>query len=62
MFRDCYFEYAGQYSGDYNLVMMYVENSYDKFDSGGQYEVATDVLPASEAWAHRQTAYLPLSF
>lgn len=47
MFRDCYFEYAGQYSGDYNLVMMYVENSYDKFDSGGQYEVATDVLPAS---------------
>lgn len=47
MFRDCYFEYAGVYSGDYNLTMTYVENSYDKFDSGGTYEPVTDVLPNS---------------
>ena len=47
MFRDCYFTYAGQYSGDFNLVMSYVENSYEKFPSGGDYEVATDTLPAT---------------
>lgn len=47
MFRDCYFTYAGQYSGDYELVMSYVENSYEKFPSGGDYEVSTDTLPAT---------------
>jgi hypothetical protein len=47
MFRDCYFEYAGVYSGDYNLVMEYVENSYDSFDSGGKYEATTSTLPAT---------------
>ena len=47
MFRDCYFTYAGQYSGDYELVMSYVENSYEKFPSGGDYEAATDTLPAT---------------
>ena len=47
MFRDCYFEYAEKYSGDYNLVMTYIEDSYDKFDSGDKYEVSTDTLPAT---------------
>lgn len=47
MFRGCYFEYAGRYSGDYNLITAYVENSYDKFDSGGSYEAVTDTIPHS---------------
>lgn len=45
MFRDCCFEYAGVYSGKYNLTMMYIENSYKKFDSGGKYELISDTLP-----------------
>lgn len=47
MFRDCCFTYAGQYSGDYELVMSYVENSYEKFPTGGAYEISTDTLPAT---------------
>ena len=47
MFRGCFFEYAGIYSGDYNLTMMYVENSYDKFVTGGAYEPITENLPNS---------------
>ena len=47
MFRGCFFEYAGVYSGDYNLTMMYVENSYDKFVTGGAYEPITENLPNS---------------
>ena len=47
MFRGCFFEYAGIYSGDYNLTMMYVENSYDKFVTGGAYEPITESLPNS---------------
>lgn len=42
MFRDCYFEYAGRYSGDYNLIMSYVNDTNDSFDSGGKYEPKTD--------------------
>ena len=42
MFRGCFFEYAGIYSGDYNLTMMYLENSSDKFDTGGAYEPITE--------------------
>ena len=38
MFRGSCFEYAGTYSGDYNLTIMYVENSYNKFDTGGSYK------------------------
>ena len=47
MFRGCFFEYAGIYSGDYNLTMMYLENSSDKFDTGGTYEPIMDSLPNS---------------
>lgn len=47
MFRGCFFEYAGIYSGDYNLTMMYLENSSDKFDTGGAYEPITENLPNS---------------
>lgn len=47
MFRGCCFEYAGVYSGDYNLALMYVDNSYNTFDSGGKYEPSTDTLPSS---------------
>lgn len=47
MFRGCFFEYAGIYSGDYNLTMMYLENSSDKFDTGGVYEPITENLPNS---------------
>lgn len=47
MFRGCYFEYAGVYSGDYNLALMYVDNSYNVFDSGGKYEPSIDTLPYS---------------
>lgn len=42
MFRECYFEYAGRYSGDYNLIMSYVNDTNDSFDSGGKYEPKTD--------------------
>ena len=42
MFRECYFEYAGRYSGDYNLIMTYVNDTNDEFDSGGKYELKTD--------------------
>ena len=42
MFRECYFEYAGRYSGDYNLIMSYVNDTNDEFDSGGKYEPKTD--------------------
>lgn len=45
MFRGCYFEYAGRYSGDYNLITAYVQDSYDEFSSGGSYEPVTDTLP-----------------
>lgn len=47
MFRDCYFEYAGVYSGDYNLVLIYADNSYEEFDTGGAYEASVDTLPMS---------------
>lgn len=45
MFRGSCFEYAGTYSGDYNLTIMYVENSYNKFDTGGSYKPVTDTIP-----------------
>lgn len=37
MFRDCYFEYKGIYSGDYNLKLFYIDDSYNKRNSGGEY-------------------------
>lgn len=48
LFRDCCFEYAGKYSGDFNLVMEFIENNYDKFDSGGKYDIISDALPMSK--------------
>lgn len=45
MLNGCFFEYAGQYSGVYNLRIVYIENSYDKLDSGGSYEPVVDTLP-----------------
>ena len=47
MFRNCFFKYAGRYSGDYNLRMVYIKNSYDKFDTGGSYEPTIENLPNS---------------
>lgn len=47
MFRDCYFEYAGISSQPYGLIMCYVENSNENFDSGGKFELKTDTLPRS---------------
>ena len=47
MFRDCYFEYAGISSQPYGLMMCYIENSNDNFDSGGKFELKTDTLPRS---------------
>lgn len=45
MFRGCYFEYAGVFSGDYNLVTAYLDNNYTEFDSGGVYKPNTEALP-----------------
>lgn len=47
MFRDCYFEYAGISSQPYGLIMCYVGNSNEDFDSGGKFELKTDTLPRS---------------
>lgn len=45
MFRDCYFEYAGVYSGDYNLVIEYISDDYEELSSGGSYSSIVDILP-----------------
>jgi len=47
MFRECYFEYAGISSEPYNLILCYVSNSNEDFDSGGKFELKTDTLPRS---------------
>lgn len=47
MFRGCYFEYAGKSSNDYNLQLYYYNRSEDMLDTGGKYELKTDVLPKS---------------
>lgn len=47
MFRECFFEYAGQSSRPYNLMLAYVGNAIDSFDSGGGFDLKTDVLPRS---------------
>lgn len=44
MFNSCYFDYAGCYSGKYNLIIAYV-NRYESFVAGASYEPITDVLP-----------------
>lgn len=45
MFNSCYFEYAGVYSGKYNLIICYV-NRNESFVAGGAYEPITDLLPS----------------
>ena len=47
MFRECYFEYAGISSQSYNLILGYLSNSNEDFDSGGGFELKTDTLPSS---------------
>lgn len=47
MFRECYFEYAGQSSQPYNLMLTYVSNNNTDFDSGGKFDLKTDALPRS---------------
>lgn len=47
MFRECFFEYAGQSSQPYNLMLCYVSNSNTDFDSGGGFDLKTDTLPRS---------------
>ena len=47
MFRECYFEYAGQSSQPYNLMLVYVSNSTSDFDSGGKFDLKTGTLPRS---------------
>lgn len=42
MFRDCYFEYAGVYSGDYNLKLMYLDDTYNRRKTGGDYTTITN--------------------
>lgn len=43
-FRECYFEYAGQSSQPYNLMLCYVGSAPDTFDSGGKFDLQTDSL------------------
>lgn len=47
MFRGCCFRYADIYSGDYNLIMAYVNNDYNDFSTGGEYEPVTESIPMS---------------
>lgn len=46
MFKTCFFEYAGVYSGKYNLIIAYV-NRNENFVSGGVYEPILNHLPDS---------------
>lgn len=46
MFKTCYFNYAGEYSGKYNLIMAYV-NRNESFVSGGVYKPILNHLPDS---------------
>ena len=47
MFRDCYFEFAGKSSEDFNLMLYFIENDTSKFDSGGKFEIKKDSIPYS---------------
>ena len=62
MFRGSCFEYAGTYSGDYNLTIMYVENSYNKFDTGGSYKPITELydLCVSEGYTWDWKRYIDI--
>ena len=45
LFKPCFFNYAGQYSGKYNLIMAYV-NRNENFLSGADYEPMIDSIPS----------------
>jgi len=45
MLRGHSFEFAGRASDYFGLKLYYIENSYDKFDSGGKYNVRKDTIP-----------------
>lgn len=45
MFRECYFEYAGVSSENYDLRLAYVSDNNETFSSGGEYEIKTEALP-----------------
>ena len=52
-FRNCFFEFAGVYSGKYNLRLVYVENSNHHFDSGGGFDFKFGQIP----YYHEQLYY-----
>lgn len=45
LFRGCYFEYAGKSSDIYDLQLFYYDRQENMFNSGGEYEIKTEVLP-----------------
>ena len=45
LFKPCFFNFAEQYSGKYNLIMAYVGRNGD-FISGAEYEPMIDTLPS----------------
>lgn len=46
MFRGCDFEYAEQLSNVYNLKLYYYNRSENTFNSGGEFELKTEILPS----------------
>jgi len=52
-FRNCFFEYDGVYSGQYDLRLVYVENSNRNFDSGGNFDFKFGQIP----YSHEQLYY-----
>lgn len=53
MFRGCYFEFAGKSSEPFNLMLFYLNNDRDNFDSGGNFGLKTDSIP----YTHEQFLY-----
>lgn len=53
MFRDCPFIFAGKSSEDYNLILLYLNNNRDDFNSGGEFGLKTDSIP----YVHEQFLY-----
>ena len=64
MFRECFFEYAGQSSQPFNLALCYTGSITTEFDSGGKYDLKTDTLPRShETFLYgKDYSAQPLSF
>lgn len=64
MFRECYFEYDGVYSGDRNLLLAYVGTQNTDFTSGGNYDIASDSIPdlAESILYRKKYSESPLEF